>query len=176
MTYQRDTVPNKGTLRDLQAYLERTFSELDAWTLRIEQTITELIRILQLSGITISWEFNDDLDTTVDPGVRNMRGNTNLMDTWTQVSMSNTDIVGREMDGSQLHNVTTGDPVRISDLAKDAVFYYTMDAPIVDNGTWFQMDLTPIEGNSANPVTGDIMEIVWFPQLSDPAIPAGFLN
>lgn len=176
MTYTREQVPSEGGVRQLQAYLERTLSSLDAWTARVEQTLTELIRILQLNGITISWEFDADTDTTVDPGTGLMRGNTNLMDTWTQVSMSNTDIVGREMDGSTIDQVGAGDQVRISDLAKDAVFYYSMDAPIVDNDTWFQMDLTPIDGNSANPTGGDIMEITWFPQLSDPSIPAGFLN
>ncbi len=176
MTYQRDTVPNKGTLRDLQAYLERTFQNLDAWTLRVEELLTSLIRIWELNGVTISWAFDADLDTTVDPGVSNMRGNTNLMDTWTQVSMSNFDVVGRELDGSQIQLVDAGNNIRISDLEKGAVFYYTMDSDIVDNDTWFQMNVTPIDGASANPTDGDVMEIVWYPELSDPAIPAGFLN
>ena len=174
MPYLRDSVPVRAAFTAIKAYLERTFSSLDGWSQTVDAQIANLIRVAELNGVVISWLWDDDLDTTVDPGAGNMRANNNVMSAMTQFSMSGIDVFGRDLDGSRLEFIGTGDFVEVADKEKSADFLYVMDSDIVNNGSWFQMNVTPIDGGSANPTQGDIMEVKWLPNLSDPVGPAGF--
>lgn len=174
MPYLRDSVPVRAAFTAIKAYLERTFSSLDGWSQTVDANLAALNRIMEINGVIITWVWDDDTDTTVEPLAGTMRGDNNVMSAIAQFSMSNTDSFGRVLDGTQLNAVGVGDFVTVGDREKNAYFQYQMTADVVDNGTWFQMDVAPVTGSSGNPVNGDLMEVQWFPNLSQPVGPAGF--
>lgn len=155
---------------DLNDSLDTISSNLET----LQVAINELNRVVgtlramrQLNGVTIQWEWSDLTDTTVDPGASMMRGNQINVNVITQFAVSNTDLFGRLLDGSELSSIQAGDFWVVADTSGTVWFYYTLDTLItpMDGGTWFQLDVTAVAGQSGNPGAGSFMENKWLPDI-----------
>ena len=152
----------------LTSWLSRLQANLDSFARAISATVDTLRAMRQLAGVTIQWQWSDVTDTTVDPGASMMRGNNINVNVITQISVSNTDLFGRLLDGSELGSIRIGDFWVVADTSGPVWFYYTLDSAIVpmDGGAWFQLNVTPVAGQSGNPGAGNFMENKWLPDIA----------
>ena len=166
--FTRENPPTGMSGASLTAWLSRLTDNVESFAKAISETVDTLRAMRQLNGITIQWQWSDVTDTTVDPGASMMRANNINVNVATQISVSNTDLFGRLLDGSELDSIRVGDFWVVADTSGTVWFYYTLDTAILpmDGGTWFQLNLTPVAGQSGNPGAGSFMENKWLPDIS----------
>lgn len=167
MALVRDPVPTGGTLAQLRAWLARVLGQLDDWHDTADQQLSALVELTKVQGVIVNWEWDNVTDTTVEPPISTMRGNNNNLSGCTQFSLSGTEIFGRVIDGTRFGLIEPGEQVYITDSTKSASYLFTIDNPVViqDGGDWYQLNVTPNKGNSANPTDGDAMDVRWLPDL-----------
>ena len=165
--FRREAPPTQQRGASLTSWLARLVSNIEAFAKNISATVDTLRQMRQLTGVTINWQWSDLTDTTVDPGAGMMRGNQINLNVVTQLAVSNTDLFGRLVDGSELKGVLAGDFFVVAELTRLTWFYYTLDTAItpMDGGAWFQLNLTGVAGASGNPADMDFMENQWLPRI-----------
>jgi len=154
-----------SSARDLAAYLERTLSAVAASIAEIERIQTILTTFASTNGATVNWAFSN---STVmgDPGSTFMRMNAVQLNAATQMVVSNDDAYGRDLTGTRLGLLQTGDFFLLSDLSRANVYQYTLATVGTIFPTYSLFNLTPIVGSTTNPAQNDIMELKWLPPIS----------
>ncbi len=166
--FVRDPVPQAGTLTQLLAWLGRVFGQLDDWHTLADSQLETLVFLARAQGITINWLWEAGVDTSTEPAERHVKGNNNLMSLVTQYAISRTELFGRAIGGAALERMRTGDQLFVTNQNKGAQFLYVLSGPPVPQGdpaTWFQLDVTPVSGTSANPTAEDQMDFKWLPPI-----------
>ena len=130
--------------------------------LRLENQVRQLIKVAELNGIVLIFQWLDGTDTSVDPGPGQVRGNSAQVANVTQFAFSDTDSYGRVIIGGNL--VKAGDIITFSavDLTASEVFQLTTDP--VPQGSWFQFNVVKLQGATGfNPQSGEYMRVSWRP-------------
>jgi len=169
MAFVRDEVPIGGSLGNLRKWLHRVFQQLDDWHTLADSQLQTLVFLARAQGITINWLWEAGVDTSTEPAERHVKGNNNLMSAITQYAISRKELFGREIGGAALERMQTGDQLFVTNQNKGAQFLYVLSGPPVPQGdpaTWFQLDVTPVSGTSANPTAEDQMDFKWLPPIA----------
>lgn len=166
MPWQRESMPTAATFQGLKGYLSRSHENLDGTLANIERTLDLLLTIASVNGVLVNWAWIDGQDTSVDPGAGNIRGNNVQLSTVTQFALSRLDLYGRSVFNARFEVLDAGDVILVGDILRGAWHTFTLDGAAVLFETFGQLNLTPTGiGNTANPQSGDIMEVKWLPVL-----------
>ncbi len=169
MAFVRDEVPIGGNLANLRKWLHRVFQQLDDWHTLADSQLQTLVFLARAQGITVNWLWEAGIDTSTEPAERHVKGNNNLMSGITQFAVSRVELFGRQIGGAALERMRAGDQLFVSDVNKSAQFLYILSGAPVPQGvpvSWFQLDVTPQSGTSANPTADDQMDFKWLPPIS----------
>jgi len=167
MPFVRDTVPRRGDLRDLQAYLERTLQRLDDWEREVAQRLGTLDRLQAITGIQIRYLWDDsstDMGVPVAAGF--VKANDNLLQNATQFAQSRTDEFGRLAVQPNIFQqpIQTG-IYQVQDFNNNETYLYSIDAPTVQRDTDIVLTVVEIAALGPSPGQGDQVEVSYWPAL-----------
>lgn len=150
----------------MPALSKRAWSSADAQWLDV-QSLQFAPREGGAEDVSLPYTFDTATDTTVDPGIGDVRLNDGSMSLVSQLAISTTD--ANAVDQSTLlAGLVEGQ--RIAVIQTTQRFWIgIIAAPVVDNTTWFQIDVVTVEGGTTPQNNADVAFTV---QLSD-SLPQG---
>jgi len=161
VAYDKDLPPVGASKATETAYLDR---ELEKIRVEIEneiQRLDNIYEVLRAGGITTLYFWDDSL-VMGDPGTGNMRGNNVVLQSVTQFAISKETVTQAEPPFFRLDG---NDRMMVRNETANVSEIYDLDAPPVDNGTWWLFNVTHDTGAANNPLAGSIMAVIWFPIL-----------
>ncbi len=164
MPFVRDTVPRRGGVRDLQAYLERTLERLDDWAREVDDRITTLERLQAITGIQIRYLWDDTFDIGVPVPSGFVKADQNLLQNATQFAQSRFDEFGRLAIAPDIFNQPFATGIyQIQDFNNNETYLYELNAPTEQRATDIVLNVTVIEALGPNPAAGDQVETSYWP-------------
>ncbi len=168
MPFVRDTVPRRGGVRDLQAYLERTLERLDDWTREIDDRLTTLERLQAITGIQIRYLWEDTFDVGIPAPSGFVKANENLMQNATQFAQSRFDEFGRLAIAPDIFNIPFSSGIyQVQDFNNNETYLYELTGPTIQRETDIVLNVVVIEALGPNPAQGDQVEVSYWPVQPD---------
>ncbi len=159
MAYDKDLPPVGASPVQSRAYLERELEKIRVEITNETARLDNIFSVLQAGGLTTLY-FWDDSVVMADPGTGNMRGNNIQLQSVTQFAIHKETITGAE---APFGNLDDTDRMMLRNETAGVANIYDLDAPPVDNDTWWLFDVTHASGATNNPIDGAIMSVIWFP-------------
>ena len=159
MPYEKDLPPVGATPVASRAYLERELQKIQLEFTRVNELVDALIAALRAGGISTLFLWNDTL-VVGDPGAAQVAGNDILLPNVTIFSVSTETLTAQFPPFGSLD---AGDLVVVVNETADVQEIYSLDNQPVFNTTWWQFDVTHVQGQANNPIAGAIMSFIWFP-------------
>lgn len=172
MPFVRDPVPHSNDIRALRSFLERTFSTLDNWAQQVESAVNELVRLRQIDGLEVRYQWEDTFDIGVAAPDGFVKANDALPEMATEYAASRIDEFGRLALTGSLQFFEEGF-FEIRNFTRDTFYIYSIDAPLTQRATDVTFPVTIIDSSpGAPPQQDDIVQAQWWPG----ELLAGFKN
>ena len=155
MPFVRDPVPHSNDIRALRSFLERTFSALDLWAQQIETTVNELVRLRQIDGLEVRYQWDDsstDISVPVPAGF--IKCDAALPENATEYAVSRTDEFGRLALTGSLQFFEEGF-FEVRNFTRDTFYLYSMDAAATQRATDITFPVTIIDSAAGAPPQQD---------------------
>lgn len=163
MPFVRDPVP-RSTQQPLNAYLERTFQNLDDWATQIETRVNELVRLRFIDGLEVRYRWDDvSTDIGVPAAAGEIKCDAILPQDATQFAVSRFDDFGRLALNASLDFIDVPGFFEFNDLTRDHFYEYTMSNTVQrENDITFDVVFVE-QGVGAPPVDGDLVQAQFWP-------------
>ena len=162
MPFVRDPVPQSNDVSSLRSFLERTLATLDQWAQQIETRVNELVRLRQVSGVEVRYDWSDDttIATPALPG--EIKCDAVLPENATQFAVSRTDQFGRLALTASLEFISEGF-FELNDISRTHHYEYSFDN-VVQRADDVTFDVVFLQaGTGAPPSAGDLVQAQWWP-------------
>ncbi len=163
MPLVRDPVP-RGT-KPLNAYLERTFQNIDDWATIIETRVNELIRLRFIDGLEVRYAWDDvSTDTSVPVAAGEIKCNAVLPQDATVFAISRLDSFGRLALTASLDFIAGTGFFEFNDISRTHHYEYSY-GNTVQRADDVTIDVVFLEqGPGAPPQDGDLVQAQFWPE------------
>jgi len=159
--YEKDPAPIGAGFGEVVAYSDREFEKLRQVVNALNATVETLVRLAELNGVVLLYQWQDDQDTSTAPPSGYMKGNAINIQNATEFALSNQDIYQRGEIGGLLLQV--GDFVTIAAADLTAAEVYAVASPPVQLNGGFSVGVTYLDGGGYNPAQDEFVRASWRP-------------
>ncbi len=151
--------PTTPSIPDLPRYVTQELERVSLEINRIDSLLSRLVDALISAGITTLFLWNDST-IIADPGSGFVLGNNVQLPSVTIFAVSAETVT---LATPPFNLLDAGDRVVVVNESADVQEIYTLDAPPIFQGTWWEFAVTHVQGGANNPAAGAIISFIWFP-------------